>query len=118
MFLHFLFFRLQACEQRRTELFAKQGRGNQFTTREDRDKWIRKELKSLNKSIKDKDEQVCKNQRSYKWETALYVILPSHVEGIYCTSGFCFLFWQTICFHMCALFAWTDTMHVLMLLCV
>ena len=51
--------RLQACEQRRTELFAKQGRGNQFTTREDRDKWIRKELKSLNKSIKDKDEQVC-----------------------------------------------------------
>ncbi|XP_041476327.1 structural maintenance of chromosomes protein 3-like [Lytechinus variegatus] len=50
--------RLQQCEQRRTELFAKQGRGNQFTTREDRDKWIRKELKSLNKSIKDKEEQI------------------------------------------------------------
>ncbi len=50
--------RLQVCEQRRTELFAKQGRGNQFTTRDDRDKWIRKELKSLNKAIKDKDEQV------------------------------------------------------------
>ncbi|XP_072027015.1 structural maintenance of chromosomes protein 3-like isoform X1 [Amphiura filiformis] len=54
--------RLQACEQRRTELFAKQGRGNQFTTREDRDKWIRKELKSLNKSIKDKDEQISRQR--------------------------------------------------------
>lgn len=51
-------FRLEQCEQRRAELFAKQGRGNQFTTREERDKWIKKELKSLQKSIKDKDEQV------------------------------------------------------------
>ncbi|KAJ8025935.1 Structural maintenance of chromosomes protein 3 [Holothuria leucospilota] len=50
--------RLQQCEQRRAELFAKQGRGNQFTTREERDKWIKKELKSLQKSIKDKDEQI------------------------------------------------------------
>ncbi|PIK59374.1 putative structural maintenance of chromosomes protein 3 isoform X2 [Apostichopus japonicus] len=50
--------RLEQCEQRRAELFAKQGRGNQFTTREERDKWIKKELKSLQKSIKDKDEQV------------------------------------------------------------
>ncbi|XP_071947976.1 structural maintenance of chromosomes protein 3-like [Antedon mediterranea] len=51
---------LQYCEQRRTELFAKQGRGNQFTTRDDRDKWIKKELKSLNKSIRDKEEQINK----------------------------------------------------------
>ncbi|PIK61921.1 putative structural maintenance of chromosomes protein 3 isoform X2 [Apostichopus japonicus] len=50
--------RLEQCEQRRAELFAKQGRGNQFTTREERDKWIKKELKSLQKSIKDKDEQI------------------------------------------------------------
>ncbi|XP_071792675.1 structural maintenance of chromosomes protein 3-like [Asterias amurensis] len=54
--------RLQVCEQRRTELFAKQGRGNQFTTRDDRDKWIRKELKSLNKAIKDKDEQISRQR--------------------------------------------------------
>ena len=45
-------------EQRRKELYAKQGRGNQFTSRDDRDKWITKELKSLNKAIRDKEEQI------------------------------------------------------------
>ena len=39
-------------------MYAKQGRGNQFTSRADRDKWITKELKALNKAIKDKDEQI------------------------------------------------------------
>ena len=28
------------CERRRTELYAKQGRKNQFTTAEARDRWI------------------------------------------------------------------------------
>ncbi|XP_053407291.1 structural maintenance of chromosomes protein 3-like [Mercenaria mercenaria] len=51
---------LQAAEQRRKELYAKQGRGNQFTSREDRDTWIKNELKSLNKAIKDKEEQIRK----------------------------------------------------------
>lgn len=51
---------LAAAEQRRKELYAKQGRGNQFTSREDRDNWIRNELKSLNKAIKDKEEQIRK----------------------------------------------------------
>ena len=45
-------------EQRRKELYAKQGRGNQFRSREERDSWIKNELKSLNKAIKDKEEQV------------------------------------------------------------
>jgi structural maintenance of chromosome 3 (chondroitin sulfate proteoglycan 6) len=45
-------------EQRRKELYAKQGRGNQFTSRDDRDSWIKKELKSLNRAIRDKEEQV------------------------------------------------------------
>lgn len=45
-------------EQRRKELYAKQGRGNQFRSREDRDKWILKELKALNKAIGDKEEQI------------------------------------------------------------
>ena len=49
---------MSVAEQRRKELFAKQGRGNQFTSRGDRDKWITKELKSLNKAIRDKDEQI------------------------------------------------------------
>ncbi|CAF4078087.1 unnamed protein product [Adineta steineri] len=45
-------------EEKRKELFAKRGRGNQFTSKDDRDKWIRLELKSLNKAIHDKREQV------------------------------------------------------------
>ncbi|XP_041368808.1 structural maintenance of chromosomes protein 3-like [Gigantopelta aegis] len=49
---------LALAEQRRKELYAKQGRGNQFTSRDDRDNWIKKELKSLNKAIKDKEEQI------------------------------------------------------------
>lgn len=50
--------RLSLAEQRRKELYAKQGRGNQFTSRDDRDNWIKKELKSLNRAIRDKEEQV------------------------------------------------------------
>lgn len=41
-------------EQKRKELYAKQGRGSQFSSREDRDKWIQNELKSLSKQLKDK----------------------------------------------------------------
>lgn len=50
--------RLCLAEQRRKELYAKQGRGNQFTSREERDTWIKKELRSLNKAIRDKEDQV------------------------------------------------------------
>lgn len=32
-------------EQKRQELYAKQGRGTQFTSKQDRDKWIENELK-------------------------------------------------------------------------
>ena len=52
------YFRLALAEQRRKELYAKQGRGNQFTSRDERDRWITKELKSLNKAIRDKEEQI------------------------------------------------------------
>ncbi|ESO00959.1 hypothetical protein HELRODRAFT_157320 [Helobdella robusta] len=45
-------------EQRRKELYAKQGRGSQFQSREERDKWILKELKMINKAIADKEEQI------------------------------------------------------------
>ena len=34
--------RLRGCEQRRTELYAKQGRGQQFRSKEERDSWIKK----------------------------------------------------------------------------
>ncbi|XP_013782387.1 structural maintenance of chromosomes protein 3-like [Limulus polyphemus] len=45
-------------EQKRTELYAKQGRGSQFTSKAERDKWIQKELKSLQRAVKDKREQI------------------------------------------------------------
>ena len=54
----FFIFRLQQAEQKRKDLYAKQGRGSHFTSREDRDAWIKKELRSLNKAIKDKEDQV------------------------------------------------------------
>ena len=38
--------RLRACEQRRAELYAKQGRGQQFGSREERDVWIKKVCES------------------------------------------------------------------------
>lgn len=53
-------------EQKRTELYAKQGRGSQFTSRAERDKWIAKELKSLQKAIKDKKEQIAKLKEDLK----------------------------------------------------
>jgi hypothetical protein len=37
--------RLALKEQKRKELYAKQGRGSQFTSKEARDQWIMKELK-------------------------------------------------------------------------
>lgn len=42
-----IFYRLALKEQKRKELYAKQGRGSQFTSKEDRDKWIQKELRYL-----------------------------------------------------------------------
>lgn len=53
-------------EQKRKELYAKQGRGSQFTSKEERDKWIQKELKSLQRAIKDKREQIDRLQDDLK----------------------------------------------------
>ncbi|KAG7275326.1 hypothetical protein CRUP_035953 [Coryphaenoides rupestris] len=48
----------QRATQERTDLYAKQGRGSQFTSKEERDKWIKKELKSLDQAINDKKRQI------------------------------------------------------------
>jgi len=50
--------RLNISEQRRKELYAKQGRQNQFRNREERDYWIQNELKNLQRAVKDKETQV------------------------------------------------------------
>jgi len=42
------------CDQKRAEIFAKQGRSTRFRTKEDRDQWIKKELKTITKAIDDK----------------------------------------------------------------
>ena len=42
------------CDQKRHEIFAKQGRSTRFRTKEDRDQWIKKELKTISKAIDDK----------------------------------------------------------------
>nr|CAB3266386.1 structural maintenance of chromosomes protein 3-like [Phallusia mammillata] len=50
--------RLKISEQRRKELYAKQGRGNQFRNREERDTWIHNELRTLQRGIQDKETQI------------------------------------------------------------
>lgn len=49
---------LARAEQRRKELYAKQGRNNQFSSKEERDKWLTKELKDLRRAIQSKEEQI------------------------------------------------------------
>lgn len=49
---------LQLKEQKRSELYARQGRGSQFTSKAERDAWIQNELKSLKKNIADKKQQI------------------------------------------------------------
>lgn len=50
--------RMKVCERRRTELYAKQGRKNQFTSAEERDRWITEEKSSLSESIANKESQI------------------------------------------------------------
>ena len=45
-------------EQKRTDLYAKQGRASLFTSKAKRDEWIQKELKSLQEAIRDKRERI------------------------------------------------------------
>lgn len=49
---------LQLKDQKRSELYARQGRGSQFTSKAERDAWIQNELKSLKKNIADKKQQI------------------------------------------------------------
>ncbi|VDM02243.1 unnamed protein product [Schistocephalus solidus] len=51
---------LSDAEHRRKELFAKQGRLNQFRSRGQRDDWIKNQMKGLSKAIKDKENTIAK----------------------------------------------------------
>merc|ERR1712036_19729 len=67
-------------EQKRKELYAKQGRGSQFTSKDQRDEWIKKELKSLNKQIKDKGQQIERLAEDLKRDAKRKVELEKKVE--------------------------------------
>merc|ERR1719412_2911258 len=67
-------------EQKRKELYAKQGRGSQFTSKGQRDEWIQKELKSLNKQIKDKGDQIEKLGHDLKREASRKIELEKKIE--------------------------------------
>ncbi|KAF5405707.1 hypothetical protein PHET_00673 [Paragonimus heterotremus] len=49
---------LSDAEHRRKELYAKQGRVNQFQSRSQRDAWMKDQMKSLAKAIKDKENTI------------------------------------------------------------
>lgn len=67
-------------EQKRKELYAKQGRGSQFKSKEDRDKWIQTELKSLAKQIKDKITHQNKLQDDLKRDADKQAELEKKIE--------------------------------------
>ena len=67
-------------EQKRKELYAKQGRGSQFSNKGQRDDWIKKELKSLNKQITDKGGQIEKLGQDLKREASRKVELDKKID--------------------------------------
>merc|ERR1712079_710992 len=69
-------------EQKRKELYAKQGRGSQFSSKAQRDEWIQKELKSLHKQIKDKTEQIEKLDSDLRKDSKKKNELESKMEEL------------------------------------
>ncbi|XP_043470607.1 structural maintenance of chromosomes protein 3 [Leptopilina heterotoma] len=67
-------------EQKRKELYAKQGRGSQFTSKDERDKWIQNELKQLTKQIKDKEEHQRKISDDLKKDGEKQIMLEKKIE--------------------------------------
>ncbi|XP_015518087.1 structural maintenance of chromosomes protein 3 [Neodiprion pinetum] len=67
-------------EQKRKELYAKQGRGAQFTNRAERDKWIQDELKQLTKQIKDKQDHQAKISEDLKRDAEKQIALEKKIE--------------------------------------
>jgi structural maintenance of chromosome 3 (chondroitin sulfate proteoglycan 6) len=67
-------------EQKRKELYAKQGRQSQFTTKDERDAWIQKELRSLQKAIKDKKEQIDRLAEELRKDGEKKVSLERRIE--------------------------------------
>ncbi|XP_045128734.1 structural maintenance of chromosomes protein 3-like isoform X1 [Portunus trituberculatus] len=69
-------------DQKRKELYAKQGRGSQFTSKEQRDQWIQKELRSLNKAVKSKQDQIQRLEDEIVRDSERRTQLVSKVEEL------------------------------------
>ncbi|XP_018019666.1 structural maintenance of chromosomes protein 3 isoform X1 [Hyalella azteca] len=69
-------------DQKRKELYAKQGRGSQFTSKEQRDQWIQKELRSLSKAVKSKLEQIARLEEEITTDAERKILLETKVEEL------------------------------------
>ncbi|CAF0926173.1 unnamed protein product [Didymodactylos carnosus] len=69
-------------EEKRKELFAKCGRGNQFANKEERDKWIKSELKSLKKAKEDKRDQIERLKQDLADETRKSAEINDQLKNI------------------------------------
>lgn len=67
-------------EQKRSELYAKQGRGSQFTSKADRDTWIQSELKSLSKQIRDKKSAIERLKDDLKKDDERKTLLEKKID--------------------------------------
>ena len=48
----------ESCEYRRQALYNKQGQTKQFSSKKDRDRWIRKEMSEVQESLKEKEREI------------------------------------------------------------
>ena len=67
--------RLKACEQHRLELFAKEGRSLKFSSAEDRDTWLNREIMSLQQSAAQKEKQVREERERRERELRIVLYL-------------------------------------------
>ncbi|KAK4336958.1 hypothetical protein RND71_043408 [Anisodus tanguticus] len=69
-------------EQKRSELYAKQGRGNQFTSKAERDNWIQSELRILKKNIHEKKAQIERFKDDLKNDSKRKQDLENRIEEL------------------------------------
>lgn len=67
-------------EQKRSELYAKQGRGSQFKTKKDRDDWITTEVRVLNRNITDKTTQIQRLKRDMEKDSKRKAELETKID--------------------------------------
>ena len=69
-------------QQKIQEFYAKQGRGSQFTSKSERDAWIKNELRSLNRNIDDKKQQITRLNEDIKKDEKRRTTLQERIEEL------------------------------------